>query len=89
MLFVNGGYDIIMLDDIDKRRINETAGNMLYKLFNKLYEGNIISRLWFTMNHNGREFQNMFDNRDYGAAVLSRIDRMMKDGRFYVHKITK
>lgn len=88
-IFSNGGYDVIMLDDIDKRRINETAGNLLYKLFNKLYEGNIISRLWFTMNHNGKEFLQMFDNRDYGAAVLSRIDRMMKDGRFFVHKITE
>lgn len=80
-------YDVIMFDDIDKRKINETAGNLLYKLFNKLYSGDIHARLWFTMNHNGREFLQMFENRDYGAAVISRIDRMMKDGRFYVHKI--
>lgn len=87
MLFTNGGYDVIMLDDIDKRRINETAGNLLYKLFNKLYEGSIASRLWFTINHNGKEFLQQFENRDYGAAVISRIDRMMKDGRFVIKKL--
>lgn len=88
-ILLRGGYDIIMLDDIDKKRINETAGNLLYKLFNKLYSGEIKTCLWFTMNHSGRELLNSFENRDYGAAVISRITRMMDDGRFVVNTISK
>jgi hypothetical protein len=88
-IVVNGGYDIILIDDIDKHRINETAGNLLYKLFNKLYSGNVSTRLWFTMNHSGKELLNRFENRDYGAAVISRITRMMDDGRFVVNTIQK
>lgn len=85
----NGGYDIILLDDLDKHRINETAGSLLYKIFNNLYSGDIASRMWFTMNHRGKEFLQQFENRDYGAAVVSRISRMMEDGRFYVKHIDK
>lgn len=84
---VNGGYDIVLLDDLDKHRINETAGNCLYKIFNNLYSGDITSKMWFTMNHRGKEFLNHFDNRDYGAAVVSRIARMMEDHRFHVKHI--
>lgn len=84
---VNGGYDIVLFDDLDKHRINETAGNLLYKIFNKLYSGDIVSKMWFTMNHRGKEFLNQFENRDYGAAVVSRIARMMEDGRFHVKHI--
>ena len=86
---VNGGYDIILIDDLDKHRINETAGSLLYKIFNQLYSGDIASCMWFTMNHNGKEFLRQFDNQDYGAAVVSRIGRMMKDGLFHVQKIAE
>ena len=84
---INGGYDIILLDDIDKHRINDTAGSLLYKIFNSLYNGDIVSKMWFTMNHRGKEFLQRFENRDYGKAVVSRISRMMEDGRFHVKHI--
>lgn len=85
---LNGEHEIIVIDDIDKRRINETAGNLLYKLFNKIYSGEVTARFWFTANHRGAEMQRMFDNRDYGAAVVSRIERMMKNGKFSVKNLT-
>lgn len=84
---INGGYDIVMIDDIDKHRINDTAGSLLYKIFNNLYDGSIVSKMWFTMNHRGKEFLQRFENRDYGKAVVSRITRMMEDGRFHVKNI--
>ncbi|MBQ7396076.1 MAG: ATP-binding protein [Lentisphaeria bacterium] len=77
-------YDILFVDDIDKQKLTETTGELLYKIFNAVYSGTARCRIWATMNHSGVEFMKRFENADQGAAVLSRIERMMTDARFAV-----
>lgn len=81
-----GNYDIVLLDDLDKNKLTDTTGDLLYKLFNALYSGTAKARVWATMNHSGSELMRKFENADLGAAVVSRIERMMKDDRFAVRK---
>lgn len=80
------GYDIVMIDDIDKQNLTDTRGELLYKIFNALYCGTARTHIWVTMNHSGAELMNRFANRDQGAAVLSRIERMKNDDHFAVRK---
>lgn len=77
--------DILLIDDLAKRRINDTAGELVYDLVNKVYEGARV-RLWLTSNHDTRELVGKFSNLDTGGAVLSRIDRMADEGRFKIWK---
>lgn len=81
-----GIYDILLIDDIDKQKLTDTTGELLYKLLNAVYSGNAKARLWLTMNCSGRELQQRFEVADHGAAVLSRIDRMKDDDRFAVRR---
>lgn len=85
--FINrivGSYDILILDDIDKVKLTETTGELLYKILNAVYSRSAKIRLWMTCNHSGQELMNKFEIRDQAAAVLSRIERMSDDGRFAV-----
>lgn len=76
-------FDRILIDDIAKRRINETAGELLYDLINKIYEG-ANAKIWLTSNYDTRHLVAKFENHDLGGAVLSRIDRMVDDGKFKI-----
>jgi DNA replication protein DnaC len=73
--------DIVVIDDLVKQRITDNAGEMLYEVFDMLYNGNIQCRIWFTSNIDWRKLAIRFENHDVGNAVVSRIDRMISDGR--------
>lgn len=79
-------YDILILDDIDKVKLTETTGELLYKILNEVYSGGTKARIWLTCNHSGQELMSKFEVKDQAAAVLSRIERMNNDGRFAVKK---
>ena len=81
-----GIYDILFIDDIDKQKLTDTTGELLYKLLNAVYSGNAKARVWLTMNCTGGELQRKFEVADQGAAVLSRIDRMKEDDRFAIRR---
>lgn len=79
-------YDIIVMDDICKRRITDTAGEMLFDILDWLYGGDIHCRLWITANKDLAGVAQCFQNADTGDAVISRIDRMADacDGRMKI-----
>lgn len=71
--------DLVVIDDICKRRITDTAGEMLYDILDWLYSGEIQCRLWITSNKNLADTAKFFQNADMGDAFISRIDRMADD----------
>ena len=71
--------DVILIDDICKRRITDTAGEMLYDILDWLYSGEIRCNLWMTANKSLADVAKCFQNADTGDAVVSRIDRMADD----------
>lgn len=81
--YINGflRYDVLMIDDIGKRRITETAGEMLYDMIDLVYSGSSQTVLWFTANKTLADFANQFENLDLGDAVVSRFDRMIETGK--------
>lgn len=72
--------EILLIDDIGKRRITESAGEMLYDIVDLIYSGSVQTRLWITSNKNLEGLANTFENLDLGDAVVSRIDRMIAAG---------
>lgn len=74
-------YDVLLIDDVGKRRITETAGEMLYDMIDLVYSGSSRTRLWFTANKTMADFANSFENLDLGDAVVSRFDRMIESGK--------
>ena len=83
MRFIRGLFtnDILLIDDIAKRRITETAGEMLYDVFDLLYSGEYKTRIWVTSNLSLTDLASAFANADIGDAVVSRIDRMIEDNK--------
>lgn len=75
------GYDVLLIDDIGKRRITETAGELLYDIIDLVYSGTFKTRLWITSNKTLDGLADMFENLDMGDAVVSRIDRMLESGK--------
>ena len=71
---------ILLIDDIGKRRITETAGEMLYEIFDRLLGGDCKCRVWVTSNLALSELAGRFENADIGDGVVSRIDRMIEGG---------
>lgn len=71
---------ILLIDDIAKRRLNETGGELLYRLINGVYEGS-TSRIWITSNYSLPELHRRFENGDIADAVVSRIDRLINAGK--------
>lgn len=78
--YINGflRYDVLLIDDVGKRRITETAGEMLYDMIDLVYSGSSRTALWFTANKTLADFANSFENLDLGDAVVSRFDRMIE-----------
>ena len=74
-------YDILLIDDIGKRRITETAGEMLYDMIDLVYSGEKKTKLWITSNKTLEDLSECFENLDIGDAVISRIDRMVESGK--------
>ena len=76
--------DVIMIDDIGKRRITENAGEMLYDLFDRLYSGMNDTLVWVTSNFTLSGLSAGFVNPDVSDGVISRIDRMIESGEMIV-----
>ena len=74
-------YDVLLIDDIGKRRITETAGEMLYDMIDLVYSGASKAKLWITSNKTLADFADAFENLDLGDAVVSRLDRMIASGK--------
>ena len=74
-------YDVLLIDDIGKRRITETAGEMLYDMIDLVYSGEKKTKLWITSNKTLEDLSECFENLDIGDAVISRIDRMVDSGK--------
>ena len=78
--------DILLIDDIAKRKLNETGGELLYRLVNAVYEG-AGTRLWITSNKDLAPLLQRFENGDTGDAVISRFDRLIDDGRMNIYRV--
>lgn len=74
-------YDVLLIDDLGKRRITETAGEMLYDMIDLVYSGESRVKLWFTANKTIASLADCFDNLDLGDAVVSRLDRMIETNK--------
>ena len=72
-------FDILLIDDIGKRRITETAGEMLFDIVDKVYSGVSKTKLWITSNR-AESMADMFADLDVGDATVSRLDRMIASG---------
>lgn len=73
--------DILLIDDVGKRKITQTAGELLYEMLDRIYAGDTRCRVWITSNADLISFVHKFDNDDVGNAVVSRIDRLIGDGK--------
>ena len=78
--------EILLIDDIAKRKLNETGGELLYRLVNAVYEG-AGTRLWITSNKDLAPLLQRFENGDTGDAVISRFDRLVDDGRMNIYRV--
>ena len=70
--------DILAIDDFGKRRPTPVMEDLTYELINGVYESG--KRLWMTSNKPLREVLQVYENRDIAEAVISRFDRMIRDG---------
>lgn len=72
------GTDILAIDDFGKRRPTPVMEDLTYELINGVYESG--KRLWMTSNKPLRDVLQVYENRDIAEAVISRFDRMIRDG---------
>lgn len=73
--------NLLLIDDIGKRRITETAGELLWDIFDRIYAGDARTKIWITSNKSLEDLPALFENKDIGDAITSRIDRMIDDVR--------
>jgi DNA replication protein DnaC len=73
--------DVLLIDDVGKRRLTETAGELLYDLLDKVYLGAANCRLWFTSNLTIAGLAERFAVKDVGSAFAARIDRLIDGGQ--------
>lgn len=76
--------DFLVIDDIGKRKITQTAGELLFGILDRIYSGESKCRVWFTSNIAVIDLAGKFDSFDIGDAVVSRIDRMVKENKMAV-----
>ena len=72
-------YDVLAIDDIGKKRLSFTVGDLLYTVANRVYERR-GGALWITYNRSPGQLIDKFENQDAGEAFFSRIKRMINDG---------
>lgn len=75
---------ILMIDDLCKRRLTETAGEMLYDVFDHVYAGDCKTRIWVTSNISLNNLTERFENKDVGESIVSRIQRMVDMNKMLV-----
>lgn len=80
-------HDIIVIDDLAKKRITDNAGEFLYDIFDNIYCGNAKCKLWVSSNIDWRKIATLFENKDCGNAVVSRIDRLISENRLIAKEV--
>lgn len=73
---------ILVIDDLGKRKLNDTACDLCYSVLNKVYESDC--RLWISINKDLDVIGGKFSDSDIGEAVVSRIKRMIAEKRMAV-----
>lgn len=73
------GCDILAIDDLGKRRPTPVMEDLAYAVVNSFYESG--RRLWITANKPLSSILDAFSSQDIAEAVISRFDRMIKDGK--------
>jgi len=76
--------ELLIIDDFGKKKINNTACDLIYYILDKIYLEN--GRIWISANLSGNELQDKFEDQDIGAAVISRLRRMEKSGKLITWK---
>lgn len=78
-----GNYDLLVIDDIGKKRLNCTASELIYSIVNRVYESQGKTRLWASYNLPIAKLGPKFDDADHASAIFSRWQRMEKDGLLF------
>lgn len=74
-------WEVLLIDDIGKKRLTENASELLFDLLDKVYLGQSRCRIWLTCNKDLLGVKRLFVNPDVGNAFVSRIDRMIDEGK--------
>ena len=53
--------DILLIDDVGKRKITQTAGELLYEILDRIYAGDTKCRIWITCNADLKSFVRKFE----------------------------
>lgn len=75
------GLDILVLDDLGKRRMTPVVEDLLYSLLDYFYACGGHRRLWITSNKPLSELARSFSSSDIAEAVISRVRRMIDGGQ--------
>lgn len=70
--------DLLIIDDFGKKRITEAVGDMLYYVFNRIYERNAL--VWISANKASGILQTRFEHEETGEVIFSRFNRMVNSG---------
>lgn len=74
-------FDLLLIDDVGKRRLTETAGELLFDLLDKVYLGSTRCRIWLTANMSVDGLSKRFASGDVGSAFAARVDRLIDAGK--------
>lgn len=74
-------FDVLLIDDVGKRRLTETAGELLFDLLDKVYLGSTRCRIWLTANLSVDGLSKRFASGDVGSAFAARVDRLIDAGK--------
>ena len=74
-------FDVLLIDDVGKRRLTETAGELLFDLLDKVYLGSTRCRIWLTANLSVGGLSKRFASGDVGSAFAARVDRLIDAGK--------
>lgn len=70
-------FDVLLIDDVGKRRLTETAGELLFDLLDNVYLGSTRCRIWLTANLSVDGLSKRFASGDVGSAFAARVDRLI------------
>lgn len=69
-------HDVVMIDDVCKRKATPSAAEMFYLLLDIAYSGESKTKLWMTFNRSPEELPAYFEDPEMADAIISRIDRL-------------
>ena len=75
------GLDILVLDDLGKRRMTPVVEDLLYSMLDYFYACGGHRLIWITSNKPLSELARSFSSADIAEAVISRVRRMIDGGQ--------